>query len=88
MILKKIECERTHLRQQKVERAPFISDPLVTFTHYIVHVVDRQRKLWSREERGKIRRVEGRQYQIEYPPHGEQNPRRVYNRYKFGIFIR
>lgn len=45
-------CEKTHLRKQKVERASFISDPLVTFMHYILHAVDRQGKLRTREKRG------------------------------------
>jgi len=52
--------EWTHLRKQEVDRAPFISDPLITFTLYILHAVDRQGKLRLREERGKIRRVKRR----------------------------
>jgi len=75
--------ERTHLRKQEVDRAPFISDPLITFTHYILHVIDRQGKLRLREKRGKIRRVKRCQYQNEHPPRGEQKPCRICNRYKF-----
>jgi len=61
-VLEKIMRARewTHLRKQEVERAPFISDPLITFTHYILHVVDRQGELRLREKRGKIRRIKRR----------------------------
>lgn len=74
------EAEQTYLRKQVLDRAPFVSNPLITLAHYILQGVDRQGELRPREERGEIRRVEGREYQNEYPPCGEQDARRVCKR--------
>jgi len=69
--------EGTCLREQEVEGAPLVSNPVVILMRYVVQRLDRQGELRLCEERGQIRRIEGRQYQNEYPPRGEQEARRV-----------
>lgn len=55
----KIKLANIYLSDQIVDRASFVSDPMITLIHYIIQTVDRQGKLRPREKRGEIRRVEG-----------------------------